>query len=59
MPTVAKAPVNRVVAEGQVFEFTDGERQVSEAEQGLLRRWATEAGVHIYFEETKSKGGKK
>lgn len=58
MPIFAKAPANRIVAEGQVFEFTDGGRQVSEAERDLLQRYADQAGMTIEFKDTKPKGGK-
>lgn len=60
MPTVAKADVNDIYTEGHTFQFADGKRQVSEAEEQILRRYMANGGpVEIEFEQdTPKKKGK-
>jgi hypothetical protein len=57
MPTIAKAPPGTsIYADGQTFEFSDGTRQVTQAEEETLRRFmAAGAAVKVTFEQKKGK----
>lgn len=59
MPLVAKADVNEIYTGGQTFQFTDGTRQVSQAEADALARYVANGGpakVEIEEQKTKKKG---
>lgn len=62
MATVARADVNEIVTEGEVFRFEDGTRQVSAADIEKLNRYTANGGpARITYEEqttSKSRKGK-
>lgn len=60
MARVAKAEPGTVIyTEGQTFDFSDGSRQVTQAEEESLRNYLRNGGTaKLTFVDSKSKGAK-